>query len=65
MQRYAVFSRECYQVNHWRKISGPCLMSTQCRQIALVASIRNILTEFDTKLTGSPMECANIVIAQT
>ena len=38
-------------------------MSTQCRQIALVASIRNILTEFDTKLTESPMKCANIVIA--
>ena len=65
MQRYAVLSRECYQGNHWRKISGPCLMSTQCRQVALVASIRNILTEFDTKLTESPMECANIVIAQT
>ena len=40
-------------------------MSTQCRQIALVASIINILTEYDTKLTESPMEFAKFVIAQT
>ena len=40
-------------------------MSTQCRQIALVASIINILTAYDTKLTESPMEFAKFVIAQT